>query len=154
MPSPTNLLLLFVSLLLSITISQIAMAEESSPKPTTAASSSPPETAVHIVYTEQPQNNEEPEAYHIRTLASVLGRFLSCSLSFCLFPWKIDHFSFVLMEFFVLICTVRTPRRRLWFTVTRMLLVDSPLSSLRSRSPRLQVRLFFLFFFHFSFFKK
>ncbi|XP_038896852.1 subtilisin-like protease SBT3.6 isoform X2 [Benincasa hispida] len=29
-------------------------------------------TAVHIVYTERP-HNEEPEAYHIRTLASVLG---------------------------------------------------------------------------------
>ncbi|CAK9309679.1 unnamed protein product [Citrullus colocynthis] len=28
--------------------------------------------AVHIVYTEKP-HNEEPEAYHIRTLASVLG---------------------------------------------------------------------------------
>ncbi|XVF30012.1 hypothetical protein REPUB_Repub16aG0020600 [Reevesia pubescens] len=29
-------------------------------------------SAVHIVYTEKPQD-EEPEAYHIRTLASVLG---------------------------------------------------------------------------------
>ena len=29
-------------------------------------------SAVHIVYTEKPQD-EQPEAYHIRTLASVLG---------------------------------------------------------------------------------
>lgn len=36
--------------------------------------------AVHIVYTEKPQD-EEPEAYHIRTLASVLGRFLSLYIS-------------------------------------------------------------------------
>ncbi|KAK7279010.1 hypothetical protein RJT34_24051 [Clitoria ternatea] len=34
------------------------------------ATSSDP--AVHIIYTERPQN-EEPEAYHIRTLSSVLG---------------------------------------------------------------------------------
>ena len=37
-------------------------------------------TAVHIVYTERP-HNEEPEAYHIRTLASVLGRFVFSSTS-------------------------------------------------------------------------
>ncbi|XAR62666.1 Tripeptidyl-peptidase II [Bertholletia excelsa] len=37
-----------------------------------AASSTPEAAAVHIVYTEKPEN-EEPEAYHIRTLASVLG---------------------------------------------------------------------------------
>ncbi|XP_077241467.1 subtilisin-like protease SBT3.6 [Tasmannia lanceolata] len=30
------------------------------------------DSAVHIVYTERPEG-EEPEAYHIRTLASVLG---------------------------------------------------------------------------------
>ncbi|RWR85472.1 subtilisin-like protein protease SBT3.17 [Cinnamomum micranthum f. kanehirae] len=29
--------------------------------------------AVHIVYTERPQGEEEPEAFHVRTLASVLG---------------------------------------------------------------------------------
>ena len=34
--------------------------------------SSPSSSAVHIVYTEKPQD-EQPEAYHIRTLASVLG---------------------------------------------------------------------------------
>ncbi|KAL7263581.1 hypothetical protein ACSBR1_001694 [Camellia fascicularis] len=30
------------------------------------------DSAVHIIYTERPQN-EDPETYHIRTLASVLG---------------------------------------------------------------------------------
>ncbi|XXG74087.1 hypothetical protein AAC387_Pa07g2897 [Persea americana] len=29
--------------------------------------------AVHIVYTERAQGEEEPEAFHVRTLASVLG---------------------------------------------------------------------------------
>uniref|UniRef100_A0A7N0SVR4 Inhibitor I9 domain-containing protein n=1 Tax=Kalanchoe fedtschenkoi TaxID=63787 RepID=A0A7N0SVR4_KALFE len=29
--------------------------------------------AVHIIYTEKPHDNEEPESYHIRTLTSVLG---------------------------------------------------------------------------------
>ncbi|PON36524.1 Peptidase S8, subtilisin-related [Parasponia andersonii] len=82
MLSRTNLLFFFFfffffffSASLLLLIPQIAMAEQSSPT-TTAASSSPAsasESAVHIVYTEQPQNNEEPEAYHIRTLASVLG---------------------------------------------------------------------------------
>ncbi|CAK7323559.1 unnamed protein product [Dovyalis caffra] len=38
--------------------------------PSTADSSKP--ASVQIVYTERPQD-EEPEAYHIRTLASVLG---------------------------------------------------------------------------------
>ncbi|KAL6134143.1 hypothetical protein ACLB2K_066376 [Fragaria x ananassa] len=46
------------------------MADSSAPlNPASSAS----ESAVHIVYTEKPQQNEEPEAYHIRTLASVLG---------------------------------------------------------------------------------
>ncbi|OMO59521.1 Proteinase inhibitor I9 [Corchorus capsularis] len=39
---------------------------------TKSSSSSGSASAVHIVYTERPQD-EEPEAYHIRTLASVLG---------------------------------------------------------------------------------
>ncbi|XP_038697934.1 subtilisin-like protease SBT3.11 isoform X1 [Tripterygium wilfordii] len=37
-----------------------------------AEAASPPESKVHIVYTEQPKD-EEPEAYHIRTLSSVVG---------------------------------------------------------------------------------
>ncbi|KAL7246612.1 hypothetical protein ACSBR2_001669 [Camellia fascicularis] len=40
-----------------------AMADLSMPKS---------DSAVHIIYTERPQN-EDPETYHIRTLASVLG---------------------------------------------------------------------------------
>ncbi|XP_004303176.1 PREDICTED: xylem serine proteinase 1-like isoform 1 [Fragaria vesca subsp. vesca] len=78
----------------------IAMADSSAPlNPASSAS----ESAVHIVYTEKPQQNEEPEAYHIRTLASVLVR--------------------------------RLPRT-LWFTVTRLLPVDSLPSSLLNRSPK------------------
>ncbi|OAY23711.1 subtilisin-like protease SBT3.17 [Manihot esculenta] len=52
-------------LLLAILL--IRMAESVTPP---AVDSS--KAAVHIVYTERPQD-EEPEAYHIRTLASVLG---------------------------------------------------------------------------------
>ncbi|KAF3445398.1 hypothetical protein FNV43_RR10574 [Rhamnella rubrinervis] len=44
---------------------------ESTPKP--EGSPSTDESAVHIVYTEKPSINEEPEAFHIRTLASVVG---------------------------------------------------------------------------------
>ncbi|PRQ50108.1 putative tripeptidyl-peptidase II [Rosa chinensis] len=57
-----------ISLLILLLTFSIAMADSSS-------SSAPlnSESAVHIVYTEKPQQNEEPEAYHIRTLASVLG---------------------------------------------------------------------------------
>ncbi|EEF35549.1 peptidase, putative [Ricinus communis] len=59
--SPSRNLLLL--LLAFIVFSLIKMAD---------SSSAPSEAAVHIVYTERPQD-EEPEAYHIRTLASVLG---------------------------------------------------------------------------------
>ncbi|KAL5558460.1 hypothetical protein UlMin_034671 [Ulmus minor] len=60
---------LLASILFLVSVFAIAMAE-SSPTPVVPSSS---ESAVHIVYTERPQENEEPEAYHIRTLASVLG---------------------------------------------------------------------------------
>ncbi|KAK9134894.1 hypothetical protein Syun_014224 [Stephania yunnanensis] len=53
------LALLALSLLVSI------MAE-------TGAGNGSGEAEVHIVYTEKPEG-EEPEAYHVRTLASVLG---------------------------------------------------------------------------------
>ncbi|CAL5385499.1 unnamed protein product [Camellia sinensis] len=43
--------------------SSLTMADLSMPKS---------DSAVHIIYTERPQN-EDPETYHIRTLASVLG---------------------------------------------------------------------------------
>lgn len=39
-----------------------------------AADSSSSEAKVHIVYTERPEG-QEPEAYHIKTLSSILGRF-------------------------------------------------------------------------------
>lgn len=65
-------LLLFSSssiliLLLVFSSISVLMAEDAVPK----TDGSP---AVHIVYTEKPEG-EDPEAYHIRTLASVLGRF-------------------------------------------------------------------------------
>ncbi|KAE9457469.1 hypothetical protein C3L33_10613, partial [Rhododendron williamsianum] len=43
------------------------MADDSLPQP-----SSESEASVHIIYTEKPEN-EEPESFHLRTLASVLG---------------------------------------------------------------------------------
>ncbi|XP_062101200.1 subtilisin-like protease SBT3.11 [Humulus lupulus] len=75
MLSSKNFRFFLASLLISITISEIAiaMADQSSPSIAAATATAEPESAVHIVYTEQPQNNEEPESYHIRTLASVLG---------------------------------------------------------------------------------
>ncbi|KAK4279744.1 hypothetical protein QN277_011470 [Acacia crassicarpa] len=56
-------------ILLVLLIVSTAMAE-SAPKSVDSADSSTP--AVHIVYVEKP-DNEEPEAYHIRTLTAVLG---------------------------------------------------------------------------------
>ncbi|XP_021287512.1 subtilisin-like protease SBT3.17 [Herrania umbratica] len=50
----------------------IEMAESVDSSKSSSLSSSPSAAAVHIVYTEKPQD-EQPEAYHIRTLASVLG---------------------------------------------------------------------------------
>uniref|UniRef100_A0A1D1XUI7 Subtilisin-like protease n=1 Tax=Anthurium amnicola TaxID=1678845 RepID=A0A1D1XUI7_9ARAE len=48
--------------------SSVAMAETGEG----AASVPKEDAAVHIVYTERPED-DEPEAYHVRTLASVLG---------------------------------------------------------------------------------
>ncbi|GMN51859.1 hypothetical protein TIFTF001_021015 [Ficus carica] len=48
----------------------MADSSESTPSSTVSPSS---EAAVYIVYTEQPQSNEDPEAFHLRTLESVLG---------------------------------------------------------------------------------
>lgn len=58
---------LFWTFLFLLFISIIAMAEA---KPDHTSSS---DSAVQIVYVERPEN-EEAEAFHIRTLASVLGR--------------------------------------------------------------------------------
>ncbi|KAB1212088.1 Xylem serine proteinase 1 [Morella rubra] len=54
-------------LLLSLLLISIAMAESAKP-----AGSSSSAASVQIVYTERPQD-EEPEAFHIRTLTTVLG---------------------------------------------------------------------------------
>ncbi|MED6113885.1 hypothetical protein PIB30_074988 [Stylosanthes scabra] len=61
-PSPSIFLLFFALLLLN----SIAMSDSADSR------SSAPEASVQIVYTEKPQD-EEPEAYHIRTLSAVLG---------------------------------------------------------------------------------
>lgn len=69
--APFRFLLSLSSLLLLVSIAAMA---DSAAKPvdsSAAGESSAP--AVHIIYTEKPQD-EEPEAYHLRTLASVLGR--------------------------------------------------------------------------------
>lgn len=154
---------LFSSILLLILAFLFAMADSA---PKSVASSS--ESAVHIVYTERPLENEEPEAYHIRTLASILGRsvcFLSllfvsrenqkenesnehgcvnlcvcvcvCFL-FC-FVFFYNYFNLLVIVNFCCIHTVRRLRRGLWYTVTRRLPVDSPLSSLLNRSRKFQV---------------
>lgn len=48
--------------------------------------------AVHIVYTERAQGEEEPEAFHVRTLASVLGRSIS-NLGFSFTPKRYPFYS-------------------------------------------------------------
>lgn len=58
-----SLIVVFFSSLLAL----IVMAE-----PTGKSATS--EAKVHIIYTEKPTNNEEPKAYHLRTLSSALGR--------------------------------------------------------------------------------
>ncbi|XP_022935862.1 subtilisin-like protease SBT3.13 isoform X1 [Cucurbita moschata] len=65
---PPILVLLF-SISLNLFLSSAVMSDQSASIPVVSNFASP---AVHIVYTERP-HNEEPEAYHIRTLASVLG---------------------------------------------------------------------------------
>ncbi|XP_071693412.1 subtilisin-like protease SBT3.17 [Rutidosis leptorrhynchoides] len=66
--------ILFVTLslifIIIITISSTSMADIKSSVPETA--SVPVESAVHIVYTDRPVD-EELEIYHLRTLSSVLG---------------------------------------------------------------------------------
>ncbi|KAH7860334.1 hypothetical protein Vadar_012255 [Vaccinium darrowii] len=63
--------LFFLSLICSFPCSSstisTAMADSSLPQP-----SSKSEASVQIIYTEKPEN-EEPESFHLRTLASVLG---------------------------------------------------------------------------------
>ncbi|KAJ6693619.1 hypothetical protein OIU85_004400 [Salix viminalis] len=59
-------------LLLIVVIFVIEMAESVPSTTDSVPSTADPSKSVQIVYTEKPQD-EEPEAYHIRTLTSVLG---------------------------------------------------------------------------------
>lgn len=77
--TPTTLSFLsLTSLLLLLLISITTMAERVPEKKPDQSSSSESESTVHIVYVERPQDME-PEAFHIQTLASVLGRLFSLS---------------------------------------------------------------------------
>jgi hypothetical protein len=74
-----NILLLKPLCFLVIFALIINAMSDSTPKSIDSDSSSTA-PAVHIIYTEKPQE-EEPETYHIRTLTAVLGRFALFSLS-------------------------------------------------------------------------
>jgi hypothetical protein len=74
-----NILLLKPLCFLVIFALIINAMSDSAPKSIDSDSSSTA-PAVHIIYTEKPQE-EEPETYHIRTLTAVLGRFALFSLS-------------------------------------------------------------------------
>ncbi|KAF6996058.1 hypothetical protein CFC21_012454 [Triticum aestivum] len=63
------LVLLFLAAAAAAPVAQIAMAAE--PEQAPAAQ----EAAVHIVYVDRPED-ADPEEFHIRTLAPVLGRFV------------------------------------------------------------------------------
>ncbi|KAL4651571.1 hypothetical protein ACB092_01G169900 [Castanea dentata] len=66
--------LIFTLLVISITTTMAERVPETKPDQSSSSSSSSEssEPAVHIVYMERPQDME-PEAFHIQTLASVLG---------------------------------------------------------------------------------
>ena len=74
----TSRILSFLSLTLLLLLIPITTMAERVPEKKPDQSSSESESAVHIVYVERPQDME-PEAFHIQTLASVLGRFFSLS---------------------------------------------------------------------------
>ncbi|XP_023872026.1 subtilisin-like protease SBT3.3 [Quercus suber] len=59
-------------LLISITTMAERVPEKKPDQSSSSSTSSESESAVHIVYVERPQDME-PEAFHIQTLASVLG---------------------------------------------------------------------------------
>ncbi|KAK8970966.1 hypothetical protein KSP40_PGU022455 [Platanthera guangdongensis] len=65
-------LLLVTVFLLFISSISVLMAEESNKAAGDSVPDSSADAAVHIVYVDRPQG-EEPEAFHIRTLASVVG---------------------------------------------------------------------------------
>lgn len=71
---PSQAQSLFLLILVLVPLICIAMSDSAAkPLDSNANTSSSSAPAVHIVYTEKPQD-EEPEAYHIRTLSAVLGR--------------------------------------------------------------------------------
>nr|AFK40458.1 unknown [Lotus japonicus] len=70
---PSQAQSLFLLILVLVPLICIAMSDSAAkPLDSNANTSSSSAPAVHIVYTEKPQD-EEPEAYHIRTLSAVLG---------------------------------------------------------------------------------
>lgn len=67
---------LLVSFFAIFVAAAMAEADETSSTDSIVSSSASSRPAVHIVYTERPRD-EDPKDFHIRTLASVLGRFVS-----------------------------------------------------------------------------
>lgn len=120
---------IYIVVLCSISVNLVL---SSAAMPGKSKSASP---AVHIVFMEKPRG-VEPEAYHIQTLASVLGRYFFSSLLFYSPPslWKLT------MNFGT-ICwfSVKRLLKRLLCIVTAMLPVDSPLGLLPIRSRRFPV---------------
>lgn len=115
-----NISLLFLfSISLNFHLSSTAMSSQSASIPLVSSFDSP---AVHIVYTERP-HNEEPEAYHIRTLVSVLGRSVLFFV-FCIWSTLKLAMNFCLIFLFA----VKKLLGRLLCIVIRMLLVDSLLA--------------------------
>lgn len=89
---PLTSLLIIFALLPLITIAMSDSIDSDS------SSSSAP--AVHIIYTEKPQE-EEPEAYHIRTLTAVFGRFVILSTSPVLILFRLSiYLILVMLQFF------------------------------------------------------
>ncbi|CAN1301947.1 Subtilisin-like protease SBT3.17 [Linum perenne] len=76
-----------LSLLLLVFFSAIFIMADSTPSVVHPASSSA-DAAVHIVYTERPDGNEQPEAFHIRTLTSVLGSSDQAAKDALLYSYK------------------------------------------------------------------
>ncbi|KAL2326699.1 hypothetical protein Fmac_025757 [Flemingia macrophylla] len=65
-------ILKFSQLAILVPFALLCLAAAMSDSAAKALGDQPSSPAVHIVYTERPQD-EEPEAYHIRTLSAVLG---------------------------------------------------------------------------------
>ncbi|XP_022993431.1 subtilisin-like protease SBT3.4 [Cucurbita maxima] len=72
LPAARALLFLFVSFFTISISSAMAETDETSSTVSIASSAASSRSAVHIVYTESPRD-EDPKDFHIRTLASALG---------------------------------------------------------------------------------